>query len=173
MRRRLPVLVAASLRGNMRRHARRAQLANVLSAVIRLVLACSNAMADLLSHRTQHFLRSAAFGRAAGLGDHASYRQAVPVLHHDMPHVRKFRLAPVRLAIEAAIRIRGGVRAVLALLAMEVRAVAAAAIFGTEALLRSLRWPFTKLRLAEPWASSAHASISVHPRRSAHPKEAA
>ena len=61
----------------------------------------------------------------------------MPVLHGGMAHIAELRLPPGRLAIKPAVRVAGTrMGVVLALLAMEVRAViiVAAAVLGTKAL---------------------------------------
>src|SRR3984893_40569 len=64
----------------------------------------------------------------------------MPVLHGGVAHIAKLRLPPGRLAIKPAVGVAGTrMGVVLALLAMEVRAViiVAAAVLGTKALLGS------------------------------------
>src|SRR5258707_691624 len=65
-------------------------------------------------------------------------RQAMPVLHGGVAHVAELRLSPGSLAIKPAVWVAGTrMGVVLALLAMEVRAViiVTATVLGTKALL--------------------------------------
>ena len=115
-----------------------AQSLDMIARVIGLVGARRDAMADGPALGFQHRLGGAAFRPAIGRRDHARHRKPVPVLHGDMAEVAELCLAPVRLAVEAALGIgRARMRFVRALLFVPVRAVAiAGAVFRLEALLR-------------------------------------
>src|SRR5258708_32399218 len=86
----------------------------------------------------KHDLRGTALGGAIGVRDHAGNRQAMPVRHGGVAHIAKLCLPPGGLAIKSAVGVAGtGMGVVLALLAVEVRAViiVTAAVLGAKALL--------------------------------------
>src|SRR5664279_1732368 len=108
----------------VRCHVDGAKIGHMIGRIVRLVLAGRDAVAGSFASRLQHILRGSAFGGAIGMCDHAGYRQPVPVLHRGMAHIAKPRLPPGRLTIKSAVGVTGArVGVVLALLAMEVRAV--------------------------------------------------
>ncbi len=109
---------------HMRRHVDGAKIGHMISRVVRLVLADRDAAAGSFASRLQHDLRGAALGGAIGMRDHAGHRQPMAVLHSGVAHIAKLRLPPGGLAVEPAVGVAGArVAVVLALLAMEVRAV--------------------------------------------------
>src|SRR5271169_4343114 len=123
---------------HMRRHADGAKICDVIGGIVRLVLTGRDAAACGFASRLQHGLRSLAFGGAIGMRDPAGHRQPMPVLHGGVAHIAKLGLPSGGLAIKSAVRVAGaGMGVVLALLAMEVRAViiVTAAVPGAKALL--------------------------------------
>ena len=136
--RRLPVLVTAVVLRHMRRDVDGAQIGDMIGCVIGLVLADRDAAAGGLALGLEHGLRGAALGGAVGVRDHAGHRQPMPVLHGGVAHIAELGLPPGGLAVKPAVGIAGArMRVVLALLAVEVRAVVvvAAAVLGAKALL--------------------------------------
>ena len=111
-------------------------LRRMIGRVVGLVLAHRDTTAGELASDRQHRLGGAPLGRASGLAEHACHRQAVTLLHGDVAHIRQFRLATGRLAIQPAVRVGGAlVRVVLAGLPVEVRTVLVTAVLGAEAPL--------------------------------------
>src|SRR5262249_52344639 len=99
---------------NMRRDVHPAQRRNVIAGVVGFVLADGDALLAFGSF-LEHGLRSAPWGGAARLCNHAADGKAVPVLHERMAQVRELGLAPVRLAVELGFRVgRALMRIVLA-----------------------------------------------------------
>src|ERR1700689_1351038 len=115
-----------------------AKIGHMIGRVVRLVLADRDAVAGSFASRLQHDLRGTAFGGAIGVRDHAGHRQPMPVLHGGVAHIAELRLPPGGFAVKPAVGVAGtGMGVILALLAVEVRAVitVAAAVLGAKALL--------------------------------------
>src|SRR5664279_2180931 len=113
-----------------------AKIGHMIGRVIGLVFAGRDAAASVFTLDLEHDLRSAALGGAIGVRDHAGHGKPMPVLHDGVAHVGELGLPPGGLAVKTAVGIAGTrMRVVLALLAMEVRAVVAAAVLGAKALL--------------------------------------
>src|ERR1700733_15840623 len=123
---------------HMRCHLDGTKIGHMISGIVRLVLTGRDAVAGSFAFGLQHDLRGSAFGGAIGVRDHAGHRQPMPVLHGGVAHIAKLRLPPGGFAVKPAVGVAGtGMGVVLALLAVEVRAVitVTAAILGTKALL--------------------------------------
>src|SRR6267154_2202559 len=115
-----------------------AKIGDMIGSIVRLVLTGGDAAAGSFAFGLQHDLRGPALGGAIGVRDYAGHRQAMPVLHGGVTHIAELRLPPGRLAIKPAVWVAGTrMGVVLALLAMEVRAViiVAATVLGTKALM--------------------------------------
>src|SRR5471032_629885 len=120
---------------HMRCHVDSAKIGDVIGSIVRLVLTGRYAAAGSFAFGLQHDLRGSAFGGAIGVRDHAGHRQPMPVLHGSVAHIAKLRLPPCSFAVKPAVGVAGtGMGVVLALLAVEVRAViiVTAAILGTK-----------------------------------------
>jgi hypothetical protein len=134
----LPVFGDSLVLCHVRCHVDGAKIGDVIGGIVRLVLTGRDAVAGSLALTfsvISEARRSAVPLACVTMPDH---RQPMPVLHGGMAHIAKLRLLPGRLAIKSAVWVantRMGV--VLALLAMEVRAViiVPAAVLGTKALL--------------------------------------
>ena len=125
----------------MRCHIQFAQRSHMIRGVVGLILAYRNAVSARFASGLQHGFRCPSLGRASCLRDRAGHRQTMAVFHGHMPHVAELRFPAGGLPVEAALGIgHAGMRLILTLLAVKVRAVVAAAILRTEALLRALRW---------------------------------
>src|SRR5665213_4269525 len=108
----------------------------MIGGVIGLVRTGGDAAADLPGLGLEHPLCGATLGGAIGVRDHAGHRQSMPVFHDGVAHIGEFGVPPGGLAVKPAVGIAGtGMRIVLALLAMEVRAIVilAATVLGTKA----------------------------------------
>src|SRR4029077_16771927 len=115
-------------------------VSHVISGIVGLVLTDRDAAAAGFALGLQHNLRGLGPGGAIGMRDHTGHRQTMSVLHGGMAHIAELCLPPGRLAIKPAVWVAGtGMGVVLALLAMEVRAViiVTATVLGAKALLRS------------------------------------
>jgi hypothetical protein len=123
---------------HVRCHVDGAKIGHMIGGIVRLILTDRDAVAGGFAPGLQHDLRGSAFGSAIGVRDHAGHRQAMPVLHGGVAHITELPLPPGRLAIKPAVWVAGTrMGVVLALLAMEVRAVVivTAPVLGTKALL--------------------------------------
>src|SRR5229473_78067 len=123
---------------HMRRHVDGAKVSHVIGGIVGLVLTDRDAAAGGFALGLQHDLRGVSLGGTIGMRDHAGHRQTMPVLHGGMTHIAELCLPPGRLAIKPAVWVAGtGMRVVLALLAMKVRAVVivTATVLGAKALL--------------------------------------
>src|SRR5712664_4299035 len=122
---------------HMRCHVDGAKIGHMIGSLVRVVLTGRDAAAGSFAFGLQHDLRGSAFGGAIGVRDHAGHRQPMPVLHGGVAHIAKLRLPPGGFAVKPAVRVTGtGMSVVLALLAVEVRAVIiVATVLGTKALL--------------------------------------
>lgn len=107
-----------------------AQHGNMVCRVISLVLANRGGLARFFGLLLQQRLGRATFRRTVRLRDHASHGEPVAVFHQRMAHIAQFRLAALRLAVQAAVGVgRAGMRVIFAFLAVNV--LAAVAVAGT------------------------------------------
>jgi hypothetical protein len=149
----LPVVL-----GHVWRDVQRTQLGQVIDGVIGHVLADGDATAAFSGLGLEHVFRRAPLGRSCSMRDPTVRRQTIPVLHCDVSHVAEPGLLPLRLPIEPAVGIgHAGMSIVLALLAVEVRAI-----------VPSLEPSFGRKLLCE-----AQASISVPSTEKARQRSAA
>ena len=110
--------------GHVWRDIQRAELGDVVSGVIGLVLADGDATAAFLGLYLEHDFRRAPLGRSRGMREPSSHRQTIPVLHGHVSHVAELCFLSGGLPVQPAVGIgHAGMGVVLALLSVEVRAI--------------------------------------------------
>src|SRR5258707_12535203 len=120
-----PLLVLGHMRGDVQGACSRDEILGVVG----LVRAYGDAPPASCSLVLKHQQRGFALSVAVRLGDHGGGDQAVAVLHQRVPQIGQMRLLAVALLVQSRIRVGGRfMRVVGALLAMEVRAIAAIGI---------------------------------------------